>query len=320
MIGLDIGGTKIAAVLLDDTGTVRERSWHEHSARGVERLADELSATALALLERADGASVPAVGVSVSGLVARDGNVTGGASLEIFGDLAGAVAQRLSLPAQIINDGEATLRAVVAAYREDTGANVDDAVLLTLGTGVGGAIISAGRAIRGITGLATELGHLPVRQPSDRRCVCGSSGCLEQFAGGKGIAERAMLASPAGTARKITARDVIEAAHAGDASALALLDDAATAVADAIRALCVTIEPRVVFLSGTIAHASADLLIDRIREHIARHWSFAGLTEPPPVQLDAVGPFAAAIGAALSAQDHLNPSDNVTASEGNTHD
>lgn len=330
MIGLDVGGTKIAAVLLDDEDAVVTRSWGEHAARGIDALADELAVRASALLEETD-ASPTGLGVSVSGLVARDGRVTSGASLEIVGDLAGAVRDRLSLPTTVVNDGEATLRSVLAAHRARTGDDITDAVLLTLGTGVGGAIVSAGRPLRGRTGLATELGHLPVRAPSAQRCVCGSSGCLEQFAGGRGMAERAQLLVREGRASSalvdlaqaspaaLTSRDVVEAARTGDPSALQLVDEAAAAVADAIRSLCVTIEPDIVFLGGTIAHAAADLLPDRIRAHIAQRWSFADLTTPPPVQLDTIGPYAAAVGAALLAKSPDHDSDILIAPEGTTH-
>lgn len=311
-IGLDIGGTKVAAVLLDDSGRVLAESWHEHHARGVEAVAAELVATAVRLT---DSPEIHAIGVSVSGLVSRAGDVTGGASLEVFGDLAGAISERLGNPVRVFNDGEATLRSVVAAHREQSGDDVPDAVLLTVGTGIGGAILSDGRPVRGNTGLATELGHLPVQPPTAERCVCGSSGCLEQYAGGKGVADQARVAIRVGRASTalrerdeaapggITTRDVVALAQAGDASALALLEQAAVSIATAIRALCVTIEPGIVFLGGTVAHGASDILPDRIRHHLTQLWPFADLTTPPPVQLDAIGPYAGAIGAALLTRD-----------------
>lgn len=312
-IGLDIGGTKVAAVLLDDQERLRAQSWHDHQARGLDAVADALAATADAVSE---GQTVQSVGVSVSGLVRRDdGVLTGGASLEVYGDLAQAIADRLGRPVHVFNDAEATLRSVVAAHRATTGDDAPDSVLLVLGTGVGGAIISDGRPIRGASGLATELGHLPIGPTSEHLCVCGSSGCLEQFAGGKGIGERARLAIVEGRASdalrdaheratdSITAKEVVDAAREGDDSALALVDDAACAIARAIRALCVTVEPTRIFLGGTIAHAASDLLLPRIQRHLEAWWPFASLTSPPLVQLDEIGPYAAAIGAAQLSGD-----------------
>ena len=310
-VGLDIGGTKVASALLGDSGDVLSTTWREHRARGIDAVAAELAATVDAL---PDPPGAP-IGVSVSGLVRRDGVVAGGASLDLYGDLAGALAGRTGRPVRVFNDAEATLRSVLAAHQAATGERVRDAVLLTVGTGVGGAILSDGRPVRGPSGLATELGHLPVRAPSSELCVCGSSGCLEQYAGGQGLATLAGLAVREGRASArlraldasasdgITARDVVDAARAGDPGAADLLDQAAASCAQAIRALCVTVEPAVVFLGGSVAHGAADLLPARIEHHLRAHWPFAGLTAPPPVQLDLIGPHAAAVGAALLLRD-----------------
>ena len=307
-IGLDIGGSKVAAVALDDRGRVVAEDWREHRALGNVAVAAELAAAARRLADTALVGAIGPVGVSVSGLVRRDGTVTSGASLRIAGDLGAEVTASLGTPTSVVNDGDATLRSVLDHHRFETGEVVTDALLLTLGTGVGAAMVADGREVRGTTGLAGEIGHLPVLPPSDDRCVCGGSGCLEQVAGGKGIAVLAARAVAAGWSPSIlvdgaplTARAVVSAALDGDATALALLDQAAAACAQAIRSVCVTVEPAVVFLGGSIAHGAADWLPARIEHHLHEQWSFAGLTTPPPVRLDAIGPFAAAIGAALLA-------------------
>lgn len=329
-IGLDIGGTKIAAVLIDDSGRLCAQSWQEHHARGTEDVADALSAVARDLDE---GHAASSIGLSVSGLVRRDGSITEGASLEIRGDLAGALAARLGQPSLVFNDAEATLRSVVEAHRAETGEEVHDAILLAIGTGIGGAIIADGRSVRGAAGLATELGHLPMGPATAQSCVCGSSGCLEQYAGGAGIGERARLAIGSGNASDairsahenapsgITAKHVVQAAREGDEFALSLIDEAGSALARAIRALCVTVEPAIVFLGGTVAHSASDLLLPRITQTLAADWPFASLTSPPPVQLDAIGPYAAAIGAArLAADAALSNSPTALSWKAPTHD
>lgn len=309
-IGLDIGGSKVAAVAVDAAGRVVAEDWQAHHAQGNAAVAAELVA---AVARLAGSGPIDSVGVSVSGLVRRDGTITSGASLRIVGDLGSDLATSLGTTVRVVNDGDATLRSVLDRHETETGERVRDAVLLTLGTGVGGAMVADGRVVDGVTGLAGELGHLPVLPPTDARCVCGGSGCLEQVAGGKGIGVLAAQAVEAGwapghgVAADPSAKDVVEAALRGDPVATELLDQAAAACAQAIRAICVTIEPAVVFLGGSIAHGAAELLPARIEHHLHRHWSFAGLTTPPPVRLDAIGPFAAAIGAALLAGDHLSP-------------
>ncbi|MGO1768346.1 MAG: ROK family protein [Microbacterium sp.] len=310
-IGLDIGGTKVAATLVDAEGHVRARSWNEHSARGIDAVSRLLAETAAAL----PGAPTSApVGVSVAGLVRRDGSVAQGATLDLNGDLAAALRGRLPNPVGVCNDAEATLRAVLHDRRLSHGEDVTDAVLLAIGTGIGGAIVTAGRSIRGRAGLATELGHAPVAGPTGEPCVCGSSGCLEQYAGGRGLAALARRAVLDGTAsdalrtfaeaaETIAAKDVVRLAREADATSLGLLDQAAVLCARAIRALCVTVEPDIVFLGGSIAHGAADILVPRIEESLRALWPFASVTAAPTVALDPVGPYAAAIGAALAASD-----------------
>ncbi len=321
-IGLDIGGTKTAAVVLggDSSGDVVARSWREHRARGIDAVTDELAAAVDGL--ETDG-SPHAVGVSVSGLVSRDGRVTGGASLDLFGDLAGALQDRIGFPVRVFNDGEATFRGVQESHRSRDGLPLRDAVLLTVGTGIGGAIVSDARAVRGGVGLATELGHLPVLPESSQLCVCGSSGCLEQYAGGAGIAQQARLALTSGRESAVlrehdaapgglTAKHVVAAAAAGDALAQDIVDTAAACLARAIRALCVTVEPSHVLLGGTVAHGAGDALVSRVNDHLARHWPFGELTEPPVVELDSIGPYAAAIGAARLTSETSPPVTAVT--------
>lgn len=337
-VGLDIGGTKVAAALLSDSGAVQATTWREHHAAGIDAVVDTL-VDALHELESSNGVvdgSPSPVGISVAGLVQRDGTLTSGASLGLQGDLATAVAQRISRPVHVFNDAEATLRSVLHAHHTQTGTRLRDAVLLTIGTGIGGAIVSDGRPLRGRSGLATELGHLPVQPPTAELCVCGSSGCLEQYAGGKGIAALANKAVrdnvasaclrevDAATTAGLTTKDVVEAARAGDPTAMRLIEHAAHLCAQAIRALCVTVEPDVIFLGGSVAHGAAELLVPRIVDEVRRHWSFANLTAPPLIQLDPIGPHAAAIGAALLMNDFARqPSDGTsihTALEGTAND
>jgi glucokinase len=145
-------------------------------------------------------------------------------------------------------------------------------------------------------------------------CVCGGSGCLEQYASGRGLAERAVAAARDGrapdllsasgaTAEELSATHVVAAARQGIASAVELIDDAADAVARALAAVSVTTELERAYLAGSLGHAASDLLLHRIEASLASRWPFASSVPPPPVVLDQVGPHAAAVGAALLARD-----------------
>jgi glucokinase len=140
--------------------------------------------------------------------------------------------------------------------------------------------------------------------------VCGGSGCLEQYASGRGLVERAQelacsdITTWAGRPfDRIEAIHVVDAARAGVASAVGLIDDAARAVGQAVVALAVTTEPDRVYLGGTLAHRAADLLLPRIRSELETRWPLRDVVPIVPVVLDDVGPYAAAVGAALLAGD-----------------
>jgi len=314
LLGIDIGGTKIAGVALRGGQRVAAL-WSNHSARGIDdvsRLIAKMAHDLLAgqgRLERVDAV----LGVSVAGLVARDGRVTRNGVLFLNADdVAEAVRQACGLQARVVNDAEATLRAAIDADPER--ANVHDAVLLALGTGVGGAVMWHDRILHGHRGFAGELGHLPVLEPLGYPCVCGGFGCLEQFASGRGLAERASAAAAAGdaedlmqhagvTANQLTAVHVLEGAAADVRSAVALVDDAALALAQAIVAISAVSEPARVYLGGSLGHAAARQLLPRITQELVRRWPFGDSWPPPDVTLDRVGGHAAAVGAALIAMD-----------------
>ncbi len=311
-LGLDIGGTKIAGVLIEANGAVRGRNWTAHSARGAEPVSAALVAAARDLLAQTGVAGSEVVlGVSVAGLVGQSGLVTHAASLLIYhDDLAARLTAELGCPATVVNDADATLLAAAAG---DPDGPVDDAVLLALGTGVGGAVLSGGRLIQGPTGYATELGHLPVVDPLDYPCVCGSSGCLEQLASGRGLGERVRASAQAATVAdfagitvdRLTSIHVITAARAGVAPAVRLVQDAAQAIGHALALLTVTVEPTVLYLGGSLAHAAGDLLIPDITTRLLRQLPFAAVRRPPRIRLDDVGPTAAALGAARLAGTRL---------------
>jgi glucokinase len=171
-----------------------------------------------------------------------------------------------------------------------------------------------GKLIQGRYGFAGELGHLPVLAALDRPCVCGGRGCLEQFASGRGLAERAVAAATAGNANdliqharvpasELTSIHVVEAAKAGVPTGLQLVDDASQALAQAVIAISVVTEPDKIYLSGSLGHGAGTLFLPRVRTALAERWPFANTWPAPDVDLDAVGRHAAAVGAALLSRE-----------------
>ncbi len=322
--GVDLGGSKIAGVLLDDSGTVRGEIWQEHQIAGPEEAVDliaevvgelaarELAARELAARELAAGygatgppRALTAVGLSVAGWLSRDRReVRTAANLGLGATpLAGLAEARLNCPVLVENDGNA---AAFAEYVRGAGRAARVLMLITLGTGVGGGIVVSGVLAGGSHGLAGEIGHLPI-DPAGPDCCCGGRGCLELYCSGPGLAARARAGQPEGAAilslaggrpGQITARQVIAAARGGDAWAAGLLARAGHAIARAVACVMPVLDPDLVVLSGSVAMSAGDLILAPARQQLARAPALPAVLSPVPIVLGQTGPGAAALGAA----------------------
>jgi glucokinase len=309
--GVDLGGSKIAGVLLDDQGAVLAQVWREHHSRGPE--------SALALIEEVvaeladpDRPAVQAVGVSVAGWLPADRQeLLTAANLGIARlPLARLLADRLGCPVWLENDGNAT---ALAEYTRGAGRGAQVLALFTLGTGVGGALVADGSVVAGRHGLAGELGHLPVDRAGPR-CTCGARGCLEMAASGPAIAARArrlasrvagapLVALAGGQASQITARHVVAAAQAGDELSRQVLAQAGRAVGRAVAMTMAVADPDLVVLGGSVAVAAGPLILDPARQEVARNHPLLTMARAVPIVLAQAGPAAAALGAADLARD-----------------
>lgn len=324
-VGIDLGGTKLAAVLVDKQGSVRHRVWREHRATDYP---SALAAVVTAARECAEAIGNPArraspaggngpaadveaevrpaagagddpevrlaaVGLAVAGPLDRDrGRVLAALNLG-FADrpMRRDLADRLGVPVVLENDANA---AALAEHRRGAGAGARCMVMLTLGTGIGGGIVLDGRLLVGANGAAAELGHLPV-VPAGDPCGCGGRGCLERYASGTAIARRANRARLGAAAGS---RQVVATAEAGDPAAIGLLRDAGERIGDAVLMLAPAIDPDVVVLGGGLAHGGAAHLIPAVRTRLARSWPFHRQNKPAEVRLSTCGPDGGALGAA----------------------
>ena len=132
--------------------------------------------------------------------------------------------------------------------------------LLTVGTGIGAGIICDGRIIAGATGAGGEVGHMPVPFHTDWPCGCGKKGCLEVTASATGIIRAAKAFSPFKEMEKVTAKDVYDAAAAGDRNAQAVVKEAAEALGYAAAAVACIVNPEVILLGGGVSAAGSALL------------------------------------------------------------
>ena len=312
-LGLDIGATKVRAARVAPGGRVLHRS---ATVALKDRKPSAVIAIACHLLESeaAMGPTPPrAVGVAIAAQV--DGALGDVLYAPNLGwgrvPLGRRISARLGLPTIVENDVRA---AAVAEWRLGAGRSEDQLALLWAGTGLGGALIVDGRLLRGTGGAAGELGHLAV-VPNGRRCHCPNRGCLEAYVGGWAIAERAqeaVVADPRGGQRlidgsgsvaNISARDVFDAAYAGDRLATRILEETEEHLAAGAVTLVNALNPALVLLGGPIFTRWADLPKRLERALRAR-------CQPPAaravrVRRAGLGDWAPVVGAALRAAESV---------------
>jgi glucokinase len=207
--------------------------------------------------------------------------------------VASLAADVLDAPVAVEHD---VRMAALGEARLGAGRGVATFVCVTVGTGIGAAVVLDGRLYRGASDAAGEIGHVRVVTAGEV-CGCGRRGCLETVASGRAIADRAGRL----TGHPTTARDVFAAAAAGDAACTRVEDEAAAALGDGLTILVNVLNPEVIAIGGGVAGAGAALL-DRLRASIrASAWvPAAEVVRVVPAEL---GTRAGAIGAALFAAD-----------------
>ncbi|HYA17801.1 MAG TPA: ROK family protein [Bryobacteraceae bacterium] len=216
-IGLDLGGTNLRAAAIDPDGKLIDRVAGNHTTHGASREAilSEMVDAISALRSRVGAHSLAGIGVSVPGFISlKEGiirNSNNLAPLENF-PIRDELSRRLGAPVILENDANA---AALGEKWIGAGRDVDDLVMLTLGTGIGGGIISKDRIIRGYLGMAGELGHITV-VPNGNPCGCGNRGCVEKHASATAITAMARLL---GLGDGLSAKDVCDLAQSGNEKA-----------------------------------------------------------------------------------------------------
>ena len=265
-IGVDVGGTTVAAGLVTAGGQVLEHVQAPTHARGpgsaLETIVEVLDR--LRDRARARGVAVSGVGVGIPGTVDAERGVVG-VDVNYVPELAGAplaerLGARVDAPVFVDNDVNAL---VLAEWTWGAGRGARSLVMLALGTGVGGGIVLDGRLQRGAAGSAGELGHVPIAFDGPP-CVCGGRGCLKAFVSGTDIARRAeeRLGRPVGAA------EVFRLAATGQAEAAAIVDEVCRALGAGLAVIVNGLNPERVLLAGSVAKSLRPLEA-RIRASLA---------------------------------------------------
>ncbi len=280
-VGIDIGGTKIGGALVDGSGNIIRETRVPTPAQDSDAIAD---AVVDLIRDLSDGVEVLAVGVAAAGFVdAERANIVYAPNLSWRNEpIKAKIQSKVSMPVFIENDANA---AGWAEYRFGAGVGARHVVMLTIGTGVGGAIIVDGKLLRGGFGLAAELGHVPLNG-GDRACGCGQVGCIEPYGSGTALLKSAKSLAASGQpegyrlaeleeqAGELTGAQVYQAIVEQDAGALGLLNDLGEALGRTVAGLCAVLDPEVVIIGGGVS-AAGDLLLNPIRESYLKHLSAA---------------------------------------------
>ncbi|MBL9153744.1 MAG: ROK family protein [Verrucomicrobiales bacterium] len=290
LLGIDLGGTRIKGALFDaETGAVLARDMvptRDGEREGGEPAFVAQARRLAASLEYRAGVVAGTVGVSSPGLANRDATAIDFMPGRLAG-LEGLVwSEVFGKPATVLNDAHAAL---LGEIWQGGARGIRDVVFLTLGTGVGGAVVSEGRLLRGHLGRAGHLGHLSLdfRAPGD---ICGTPGSLEDLVGNHSVTERS-------GGRFESTRDLLEAVLAGDPAAESIWDESMRALAAGVVSLINAFDPEVVLLGGGVAEAW-DLIEPRLSVWLDRfEWRPGG--HRVAVRKAVLGEWAGVYGAAV---------------------
>ncbi|WP_392390988.1 ROK family protein [Nocardioides sp. LHD-245] len=294
-VGVDVGGTKVLAVRVSATGAVEATATRPMPGVAAGPAAVE-DAVVLAARDVYGDLAPAGLGVSAAGLVDATGErFLFGAHLPWRdAPVRQAIADRTGLPVVLDNDANCAAYAelVAGAVR-----GVRSALLITIGTGIGGAVVIDGRVIRGAHGLAGEFGHMQA-VPDGLACECGLRGCWEQYCSGRALERVTRVA----LGRHLDGPEVTALALAGDQVALHSFASIGTWLGVGSAALVSAFDPEVVVVGGGVS-AVGDLLLGPARRALAGALQGTAYRAVPELVPARMGPEAGAVGAALLARD-----------------
>ena len=285
-IGIDVGGTKVAGGVVDEVGNVLASNRRPTPADDPAGTRDTIVEVAAELVAQYPG--VTAIGIGAAAWIDAAGSTVLFAPNLAWRDepLQAYVSKSIGLPVVLDNDANV---AAWAEFRFGVATHADSMVMITVGTGIGGAIVVNGNLWRGAHGIAAELGHIQ-SVPDGHPCGCGRLGCLEQYASGNALVrfgragaqqepERAakLLELAGGDALAITGRQITEAARTGDGVAMDAFAQVGYWLGVALADLAQSLDPQIMVIGGGVVDAGPLLMgpIERAyREQLANRDRF----------------------------------------------
>ena len=310
-IGVDIGGTKVSAGVVDENGAVIDRERRPTPGHDVGDTESIIVDVVQTLAERND---VTAVGIGAAGWIAND-NATVVFSPHLAWrnePLLDELSEHIALPLVLENDANAS---AWAEHRFGAAQGEPVVVCITLGTGIGGGLVVDGTVYRGAYGIACEYGHMTL-VPDGLLCACGNRGCWEMYASGRALAREGrdlaaqspvaaerMLAL-AGSLDAIDGPIVTTAADEGDPAALSICTTMGRWLGRGMANLAAALDPSVFVIGGGVS-AAGELLLRPAREEFAHTLTGRGFRRQARISAAALGPDAGLVGAADLARRRL---------------
>ena len=282
--GVDVGGTTVKLGLFNDEGQVLDK-WEIPTVKdnGGEKVLPDIAASIKNKMQEKNitAADLVGVGIGAPGAVNADGFMVNGAVNNHRGPyaLAETLTKELNLDVTVKAGNDANVAALGEMW-QGGGKGYSNLVAVTLGTGVGGGVVHDQKIVAGRHGLGGEIGHIHIREGEKETCNCGGHGCLEQVASATGIAREArrkMAAKPDASVMRaygdaITAKNVLDAAKAGDALALEVMDTVCYYLGWALATISMTVDPEIFVIGGGVSKAGTFLTdwIDRYYRELTR--------------------------------------------------
>ena len=308
-IGIDLGGTNIKGALVNEQGEiVKQNTCPTHTEQGVEAVTENI---ANMIRDLAEGVAIDGVGVGCPGLVDdKQGAVVYACNLGwVDYDVRTALKELTGYEVRLVNDANA---AALAEVLVGAAKGAESAVVVTLGTGVGGGVVIGGKLLTGYTGAASELGHMTIVADGEP-CACGRKGCFETYASATALirmTREAMAKHPESAMHQIAAeqgsvdgRTAFTAQQMGDMAGDEVVRTYVHYLSVGIANIVNIFFPEVVALSGGIANQGENLLVP-LREKVGQHeYGAAYTSKHPRIVCCTLGNTAGMIGAAMFAKE-----------------
>jgi glucokinase len=302
-IGIDIGGTKISAGVVDSSGNLIDSSRISTPTEGGKEL---ILAVINLIKEIKVKHEIKGIGISIAALISSDyGTIVGAPNIANLSKLnfVNEIKAEFKLPIVVENDANS---AMWAEFKFGNAKGLNPVMFFIIGTGVGGGLVIDGKLFKGANGIGAEFGHMCV-VPNGLLCGCGSKGCIEQYASGGALiryANEAIINNPQSSETllsfgegKLTGSGLTKAAKAGDELALAAFNKQADWLGLACASYSLIIDPEAIIIGGGVADAG-ELFLAPVREAMRKYMPFAESHVPPKIIAAKFGNDAGLIGAA----------------------